>query len=177
MLLSPNDPRRSLFLTVPALTGPMILKKSAKNLLAAIRRSDGGRRRHSRRPWRLSLIRAAAPLRQHHHRRRSGANVGRAIVMSWTACKFSRLQRERPGLPTASEAPQGKLCLAWDEHLCVLHCDTSPTIALTLIRFTFTCTGQERSRDHLPAHGCPSPSSTVHSPTSNAFLTSSQLMW
>ena len=31
MLLSPNDPRRSLFLTVPALTGPMILKKSTKN--------------------------------------------------------------------------------------------------------------------------------------------------
>ena len=31
MLLSPNDPRRSLFLNVPVLTGPMILKKSTKN--------------------------------------------------------------------------------------------------------------------------------------------------
>ena len=32
MLLSPNDPRRSLFLTVPALTGRKFLKKSTKNM-------------------------------------------------------------------------------------------------------------------------------------------------
>jgi len=31
MLLSPQDPRRTLFLTVPALAGPMMLKKSTTN--------------------------------------------------------------------------------------------------------------------------------------------------
>jgi len=69
-----------------------------------------------------------------------------------------------------SEALPGKSRRIRDEWIHVLKGSTACSAALTVCRFAFMCSGQERSRDHLAACWCQIPSSVVHSPTSNASV-------